>query len=109
MSTVRSAKKKNKADPGDGEQRKTLLYKTVQEGLSGEVAPEQSLVWGDGANHEAAGKSVPDEGGHVVRLGRVRGLEPGDVGIRVGRRRWELGQEPQRLASRATARPWILF
>lgn len=68
-----------------------------------------SLVWGDGANHEAAGKSVPDEGGHVVRLGRVRGLEPGDVGIRVGRRRWELGQEPQRLASRATARPWILF
>lgn len=26
MSTVRSAKKKNKADPGDGEQRKTLFY-----------------------------------------------------------------------------------
>lgn len=36
-------KKKTKSDEGDGEQ--SLLYKRVQEVLSGEVTSEQWLVW----------------------------------------------------------------
>lgn len=40
----------------------TLLYKMVQEGLSGEVPSEQRLVWDDGTNGEVAGGSVPEKG-----------------------------------------------
>ena len=39
----------------------TLLYKMVQEGLSGEVTSEQRLVWDDGTYDEVAGESVPEK------------------------------------------------
>lgn len=78
-------KKKNKSDEGDGEQ--SLLYKRVQEVLSGEVTSEQWLVWmmDDGTNSGVAGESVrsrgssraPEGGGHV---GREQGYHVAGVG-----------------------------
>lgn len=44
-------------------EKSILLYKMVQEGLSGGVTPEQRLVWDHGANPEAARESVPTKEG----------------------------------------------
>lgn len=49
-------------------EKSILLYKMVQEGLSGGVTPEQRLGWDHGANPEAARESVPTkEGARCVR------------------------------------------
>lgn len=89
-------------------EKSILLYKMVQEGLSGGVTPEQKLGWDHGANPEAARKSVPTkEGARCVREqpgGQCswRGVTPGQ-----GREKErEIGQVPQHTF---LSRPWSGF